>query len=109
VQLLQQNKILEIRMNANDQEKLKVALTPWLAPETWRTSHPADTLRFHLALKTAFDAIGTSISFDEFMDSMRQVVEARHPTMNGEYTDGKLGEFAQHAEDIGEYLRNTKS
>ena len=51
-------------------EKLKNSLAPWLRVDTWITSHPLDKQRFHHALKSAFDSLGTSIAFDDFKEAM---------------------------------------
>jgi hypothetical protein len=50
--------------------KLKTALDPWLRVDTWHTSHPLDEKRFHRALKSAYDSLGTSIAFDDFKEAM---------------------------------------
>lgn len=56
-----------------DIEKMKIALVPWLRVDTWHTTHPLDDRRFHRALKSAFDLLGTSIAFGDFREAMGQL------------------------------------
>lgn len=91
-----------------DIEKLKAALKSWVRVDTWHTSHPFDDARFHRALKSAFDTVGTSISFGDFKDAIEQLVKEYHPDFQGSYRDEIVKKFAQQAEDIGSYLRDNK-
>jgi hypothetical protein len=88
-------------MNIDD---LKIALKPWLRVETWHTSHPLDDQRFHRALKSAFDSLGTSIAYDDFKEAMEQLVNELHPKMQAKFRDELVENFAQRAENIGSYL-----
>ena len=89
-----------------DIEQLKNSLKPWLAPETWHTDHALDEQRFHKALKSAFDKLGAPIAVDNFREAIILGL--------GEYreNDAKAHEddvdsFAQLAEDISYYVKNT--
>jgi hypothetical protein len=85
-------------------ENLKTALAPWLRVDTWHTSHPLDEQRFHHALKSAFDLLGTSIAFDDFREAMLQLAKVHHPNMQASYREELVEEFAKQAENIGSYL-----
>lgn len=87
-----------------DIEKLKTALTPWLMVDTWHTTHPLDDSRFHRALKSAFDSLGTTIAFDDFREAMEQLANKHHPNLQASYRDELVEKFAQRAENIGSYL-----
>ena len=87
-------------------EKLKTALAPWLRVDTWHTSHPLDEERFHHALKSAFDLLGTSISFDNFSEAMDLLAKEFHPTFQASYRNEVVEKFAQRAENIGSYLHD---
>lgn len=87
-------------------EKLKTALAPWLRVDTWHTSHPLDDERFHRALKSAFDSLGTSIAFDDFREAMEQLAKEHHPNFQANYRDELVEKFAQRAENIGSYLHD---
>lgn len=89
-----------------DIEKLKTALTPWLRVDTWHTSHANDEERFHRALKSAFDLLGTSIAFNDFREAMEQLAKEHHPNILACYRDELVEKFAQRAEDIGSYLHD---
>ena len=91
-----------------DIEKLKTALTPWLKVDTWHTSHPYDDERFHRALKSAFDLLGTSITFDDFREAIEQLVKEHHPNILVSNRDALVEKFAQRAEDIGSSLYDKK-
>lgn len=91
-----------------DIKKLKNALEPWLRVSTWNTAHPLDDERFHKALKSAFDTLGTAISFDDFKEAMDQLAENFHPNMNETYRDELIDAFAKRAEQIGTYLFDNK-
>jgi hypothetical protein len=89
-----------------DIKKLKNALEPWLKVSTWNTYHPLDDERFHKALKSAFDTLGTTISFDDFKEAMDQLAANLHPGMNQSYRDELIYGFAKRAEQIGSYLHD---
>lgn len=87
-------------------EKLKAALAPWLGVDTWHTSHPLDDARFHRALKSAFDSLGTSIAFDDFREAMVLLAKEHHPNFQVSYRDELVEKFARRAEIVGSYLHD---
>ena len=87
-------------------DDLKAALAPWLKVDTWHTSHPLDDQRFHRALKSAFDMLGTSIAFDDFKEAMVLLAKEYHPNMQASYLEELAEKFAQRAENIGGYLHD---
>jgi hypothetical protein len=87
-------------------EILKVSLAPWLRVDTWHTFHPCDDERFHRALKSAFDSLGTPIEFDDFKEAMEQLAKEHHPNFQASYRDELVEKFAQRAENIGSYLHD---
>ncbi len=87
-------------------KKLKTSLAPWLRVDTWHTAHPLDDERFHHALKSAFDSLGTSITFDDFKESMEQLAKKHHPKLQACYRDVLVEKFAQRAEEIASYLHD---
>ena len=89
-----------------DTKKLKNALEPWLRVSTWNTAHPLDEQRFHKALKSAFDALGTAIAYEDFKEAMDQLAENLHPSMGKSYRDELIDAFAKQAVQIGSYLHD---
>jgi len=85
-------------------ESLKNELSPWLEVDTWHTSHPLDEQRFHQALKSTFDTLGASITFDNFKEAMLQLAIEHHPTMLPSQRDETIEKFAQKAVIIANYL-----
>ncbi|CAI8801264.1 hypothetical protein [Pseudomonas zeae] len=89
-----------------DIEQLKNSLKPWLAAETWHTGHALDEQRFHKALKSAFEKLGTPIGVDNFREAIvLGLAEYRENDAKTFETD--LDSFAQLAEDISYYVKNT--
>lgn len=87
-------------------EKLKVALSPWLRVDTWHTSHPLDEQRFHHALKSTFDLLGTMIAFDDFREAMDALAKEHYPNFQADYRNDLVDKFARRAEAIGNYLHD---
>jgi hypothetical protein len=85
-------------------DKLKDMLRPWMANETWHTPHPCDAQRFHKALKSIFDEMGTGIGGDDFQEVMHDLADEYYPAWNQDHKDKLVLSFAMKAESIGSYL-----
>jgi len=59
-------------------EKLAKILEPWMRVETWYTTHPADTKRFHNALFNVHSELGCQIGYDDFKDAIEYLFEKYH-------------------------------
>lgn len=89
-----------------DIEQLRNSLKPWLALETWHTGHALDEQRFHKALKSAFDKLGTPIAVDKFREAI--ILGLSQYRVNDAKTfENDVDSFAQLAEDISYYVSNT--
>lgn len=90
-------------------DKLKAALESWVTVDTWHTSHPLDEARFHRALASAFDSLGTSIEAESFREAMLQLANTHHPSFDPEYLRNHVEEMAQRAEQISCYVHDTRN
>jgi hypothetical protein len=88
-------------------ERLKEMLRPWLGVSTWHTPHPLDERRFHQALKNAFVQLGTQIALEDFMEAMDQLSAELYPSMQEEYRNELIDDFAKRAAEIAGYLQDT--
>jgi len=88
-------------------ERLKEMLRPWLSVSTWHTSHPLDERRFHQALRNAFVQLGTQIALEDFMEAMDQLSAELYPSMQEEYRNELIDDFAKRAAEIAGYLQDT--
>lgn len=90
-------------------EQLAEKLKPWMRVETWHTTHPMDTKRFHTALDSAFSAFGVSISYDDFKDAMEYLSETLPSgKLEKGYLEKAIERYASNAETISGYLYDTK-
>lgn len=89
-----------------DIEQLKNSLKPWLAPETWHTGHVLDEQRFHKALKSAFDKLGTPIAVEKFREAIILGL-SEYRANDAKTFENDVDSFAQLAEDISYYVSNT--
>jgi hypothetical protein len=90
-----------------DIEKLKEALKPWLALETWHTGHPLDDKRFHRCLKAVFDNLGVHISSDDFRQAIVLGLNDFRPN-DAKLFKNDVEEYAQRGEDVASYLIDLK-
>ena len=82
-------------------EKLAPKLKPWMQVDTWHTSHPKDSERFHLALNSAFSELGSSISYDDFKEAMEYLSEELSSAkLEAEYLTQAIEGYASRAETI---------
>lgn len=88
-------------------ERLKEMLRPWLGVSTWHTPHPLDERRFHQALKNAFVELGTQIALEDFMEAMDQLSAELYPSMQEEYRNELIDDFAKRAAVIAGYLQDS--
>ena len=90
-------------------EELAESLKPWMQVDTWHTTHPLDHRRFHKALESAIAEHGRQISYGEFEQAMRLLVEQLYPA--GQYEEAHLEEnidrFATNAQTIASYIYDT--
>ena len=87
-----------------DIHKLAECLRPWMQTDTWHKDHPNDQKRFHQALKAAFDALGTPIFAEHFVEAM--TVNAKAQGLTGEFYTQTIASFASKGDAISEYLKN---
>lgn len=91
-------------------EKLAKKLKPWMQVDTWHTSHPKDSERFHLALNSAFSEFGNSISYDDFKEAMEYLSgELPSARLEAEYLTQAIERHASSAETISSYLSDLKN
>jgi len=89
-----------------DIEQLKTSLKPWLAADTWHTNHALDEQRFHMALKAAFEKLGTPIPYESFREAI--VLGLSEYRENDAKTfEEDVESYAQLGEDISYYVKNT--
>ncbi len=91
-------------------EHLAEKLKPWMQVDTWHTTHPRDSERFHFALSSTFSEFGNSISYDDFKDAMEYLSEelpsAKLETV---YLAQTIERYASSAEAISSYLSDVKT
>ena len=90
-------------------EELTKTLAPWLKLESWDSESDADQARFNNALKQAFEKFGTGLTFEDFNEAILLGIQQFHPKLEiDEDLSEFVEDFAQVAEEIGIYLRDTK-
>ncbi|WP_223590277.1 hypothetical protein [Pseudomonas sp. A-R-19] len=89
-----------------DIEQLKASLKPWLAIDTWHSNHALDEQRFHKALKSAFEKLGTPISFESFRKAIILGL-SEYRENDSKAFENDVESYAQLAEDISYYVTNT--
>lgn len=90
-------------------EQLAEKLKPWMQVDTWHTTHPRDSERFHLALKSAFSEFGNSIGYDDFKDAMEHLSEELPSAkLEAEYLAQTIERYASSADTISSYLSDVK-
>ncbi|WP_397448645.1 hypothetical protein [Pseudomonas sp. NA-150] len=89
-----------------DIEQLTASLKPWLATDTWHTGHALDEQRFHKALKSAFDKLGTPISFENFREAIVLGL-GEYREKDAKTFENDVESYAQLGEDISYYIENS--
>lgn len=90
-------------------EHLAEKLKPWMQVDTWHTTHPRDSERFHFAISSAFYEFGNSISYDDFKDAIEYLSEEFPSTnLEAEYLAQAIERYASSAEAISGYLSDVK-
>lgn len=90
-------------------EQLAERLRPWMQVDTWHTTHPMDSKRFHQALNSVFSEFGASISYDDFKDAMVYLSETLPSgKLEKNYLKKTIERYASNAETIFGYLYDTK-
>jgi len=86
-------------------EELAKSLKPWMQVDTWHTTHPLDSERFHKALSSTIDSHGCQISYDDFKDAMELLAEQLYPNKyEKSYLRRNIDDFASKAETITSYV-----
>lgn len=90
-------------------EDLAESLKPWMQVDTWHSSHPLDSRRFHKALESAIADHGCQILYGEFEQAMRLLVEKLYPAGQYEetYLEENIDRFATNAQTIASYINDT--
>lgn len=91
-----------------DIKTLENALLPWLCVGTWYTRHPKDDERFHNALSTVFDQLGTEIDAENFEQAIKNVLADRHPGQELSM-DQSIDIFVRRADIIASYFADVRS
>lgn len=84
-------------------EQLADALVPWIRVDTWDTGHPMDDKRFHKALNSAFEDLGTALDAGDFEQAISLALDKHQPGVRTR-SAATIEKFAIRAEAIASYL-----
>ena len=83
-----------------DISKLKRALRLWMQFDTWYTPNPMDQERFHQCIKQAIRELGCQLLFYDFKTAMDELVNELYPSMDKNFREEKISDFATKAQQI---------